>query len=123
MVQLEEVCAALREAFARDLPSLQDSACTFSIATASVIDEWEQTTVFSTDGRWQQYTVDSGELRIKSSALGPGVGRALLTRPSAGRVHWLASVGRLRNRGIEAQVITRGPMVSSIAVDFNAPSR
>lgn len=71
------------------------------------------------DPRWQEYYTDAGQLRVRAVlANGSGRERTLLCRESNGRVTSLADHARLTALGLEAKPIRRGPMVSSMAIDF-----
>lgn len=71
------------------------------------------------DSRWQEYYTDGGQLRVRAVlANGSRRERTLLFRESNGRVISLADCARLTALGLEAKAVRRGPMVSSIAIDF-----
>lgn len=121
---LDIVAEAFEPLFARPLP---ESGLTSSPVPVVAIPSCESNEdgddggeITPADSRWQEYYTDDGQLRVRAVPSRDGaMGRTLLYRESNKRIICLASSDRLAAARIEAQPVRRGPLVSSVAVDFD----
>jgi hypothetical protein len=118
-----EVVEAFESAFRNPLPEL---GVTTSQTRAALMpdnepDHEDSEDVIPADSRWLEYYTADGQLRVRAASdeESSAKGRTLLIRESAKRVTCLATVDRLAAVGIEAKRVQRGPLVSSVTVEFD----
>lgn len=121
---LDKVAEAFELLFAHPLPELGATSSPVPVVAIPLNESHEDGDdggeMLPADPRWQEYYTANGQLRARAvSGRGSLKGRTLLCRESTKRVICLATPGRLVAAGIEAQSLQRGPLVSSVAVDFD----
>ena len=124
-VGFSQVAEAFEEEFAVPLLKLSETASQVPASQDSNSgpddDDDDDREVIPADPRWREYYTADGQLRVRavSGVGGLAKGRMLLYRESVKRIICLATVDSLAAVGIKAEQVQRGPLVSSVAVDFD----